>query len=706
MERPFFVKKLFEPKMSKSELRASLYEKSRGLLVHLYGTGAAFREGQFEAIQATMTQKRTLVVQRTGWGKSLVYFICTKLMRQENRGVTLVVSPLLVLMENQLEAAKKIGLCCDVLNSSTKDRQSEILSEMEHDKIDLILVTPETLFSESVQNHLKNIRIGLFVIDEAHCISDWGHDFRLKYSQLKTVLAQLPKNVPVLATTATANDRVIADLKRQLGENVFVSRGSLGRDSLYLQVYHKRNKVERYAWILENLPKLPGSGIIYCLTQRDCDYLADFLKRNGIAAEAYYSRGMQEGERLNHEIEEKFRNNRLKAIVATIKLGMGYDKADIAFVIHYQMPQNIVSYYQQIGRAGRGLEKAYIILMYGQEDEEILDYFIRTAFPTQEETEKIVELIGKSDGIRIGEINSELNFRRSRIEKALNFLIKDGFVRKGKSLYYLTPKRYFYDRAHYEEITELRRAEMEQMRQLVTTEECYSRFIASRLDDRTAENCGYCANCIGHDLISAMVSEESTQIAEAYVNGMILPIESRRLWVASSVPKNGRIAHPNQPGLCLSKYGDAGYGELVKRGKYGSFGRFGDELVGKAVSILKPFVSEHGITHVCPVPSLRSGQIADFAVRLARGLRLEYAELLEKKPAKQQKEMENSAHQCANAYSSFFAKEGAVVPKNILLVDDVVDSRWTFTVCGHRLCECGAENIYPFALADSSGREV
>ena len=410
-----------------------VFEKSTAILRELYGPDASFRPGQYEAIEATMTRNRTLVVQRTGWGKSLVYFVCTKLLRERNRGVTMVVSPLLVLMENQIEAAKKMGLRCDVLNSTVKDRKESILSSLEENQLDLLLVTPETLFSEAVQSRLKNIRIGLFVIDEAHCISDWGHDFRLEYGKLKMIIGQLPTNVPVLATTATANDRVVADLQRQLGRNVFVSRGPLTRESLYIQVLNKSEKAERYAWILENVPKLPGIGIIYCLTQRDCDYLAEFLRKHKIAAAAYYSRDGEEGEAINHKIEEDFRNNRLKAIVATIKLGMGYDKGDIAFVIHYQMPSNIVSYYQQIGRAGRNIEKAYIILMHGEEDEEILNYFINTAFPTETETGKLVELIGSNDGIRVTQIYAALNIRKTRIDKALSFLVNDGYVRKEKS---------------------------------------------------------------------------------------------------------------------------------------------------------------------------------------------------------------------------------------------------------------------------------
>ena len=448
--------------MNKGDTCPEICQRATDILKTFYGENAVFRDGQYEAIEATLTRKRTLVVQRTGWGKSLVYFICTKLLREENRGVTMVVSPLLVLMKNQLEAADKLGLTCEILNSTVKERREEILAALERDEVDLLLVTPETLFSADVQQRLPNIRIGLFVIDEAHCISDWGHDFRLEYGNLRKIVYQLPENVPVLATTATANDRVIADLQTQLGENVFVSRGPLTRNSLYIQVVNQPSKTERYAWILETVPKLPGSGIIYCLTQRDCDYLADFLKSNGISAEAYYSRNGVAGEELNRDIEERFSKNRLKVIVATIKLGMGYDKDDISFVIHYQRPSNIVSYYQQIGRAGRNIDRAYIFLMHGKEDEDILNYFIDTAFPTEAEARQVMELISQLDGVSQGQILSKLNIRKPRIDKALTFLQNDGFIRKEGSKYYITPKRFVYNGEYYDAIRDMRKKEMKQ----------------------------------------------------------------------------------------------------------------------------------------------------------------------------------------------------------------------------------------------------
>lgn len=631
-----------------------IYEQADQIIKGLYGPSAKFRDGQYEAIEATMTRKRVLVVQRTGWGKSLVYFVCTKLMRKENKGVTMVVSPLLVLMENQIEAATKMGLRCDVLNSTVKDRQSEILDSLGNDELDLILVTPETLFSDEVQKRLKNIKIGLFVIDEAHCISDWGHDFRLEYGNLKRVISSLPTTVPILATTATANDRVVSDLEKQLGNNVFVSRGPLTRESLSIQVLEMPDRITRYAWILENINKLPGSGIIYCLTQRDCDYLSDFLKKNGINAEAYYSRDGEDGALLNKDIEEKFRRNKIKAIVATIKLGMGYDKGDIAFVIHYQMPSNIVSYYQQIGRAGRNIDRAYTFLMFGKEDEDILNYFINTAFPSEREAADIMEYISNNDGVKLYQINSALNIKKARLDKAISFLMHDGFIRKEKQMYYATPKPFVYDKEHYDAVTATRVREMEQMKKIATTTTCYSKFVVECLDDHSAYECGHCSNCLGQDILPSSPLAESVHIAETYINGLVLDIEPRKMWVYSEYTGNKKIPVPNKPGLCLAKYGDPGYGELVKQDKYSPKKRFCDELVGKSAKVLRPLVNEKEIKYITCVPSLRSDIVIDFSKRLAESLELTFVELLKKSNTRQQKEMQNSSYQCGTFVSKLF----------------------------------------------------
>lgn len=688
----------------------AIYTEAVRILRSMYGEDAQFREGQYEAIEATMTRKRTVVVQKTGWGKSLVYFLCTELKRARGQGMTLIISPLLVLMENQMEMARRMGLRCAALNSRVRDKEERqnILLGMANDQLDAVFITPETLLKDEMQAQLPNIRIGLFVVDEAHCISDWGHDFRLDYGRIGRIISGAFSNTAVLATTATANNRVLDDLKKQLGDEVYISRGPLTRESLHMQVLPLEEKADRYAWLLENLPKLPGTGIIYCLDKRDCDRLAEFLQQNGISAMSYYARNERE-EDANDAAMEAFRTNQIKAIVATIKLGMGYDKGDVAFVIHFQSPSNVVAWYQQIGRAGRNLRDAYVFLMHGSEDQAIKEYFIQTAFPTREEAEKVIACISNANGLTKNEILQQVNIRSARAEKAMYFMEKEGFVRHEevgkKRCYFPTIRRFVYDEAHYQAIREIRYEEMAQMNQLMTTRRCLSRFAVNCLDDWTARDCGKCANCTGRDILPGLTrSAASGQIAAAYIAKQLLPIEPRKRWYDNkSIPEALRL----QPGICLAKYGEAGYGAMVAQGKYPKYGEpqhFHEALVVKAASVLETLIREQQITHITCVPSLRSDVVKDFAIRLARRTGATSAELLGKMPAPQQKTMENSAFQCQNVMDSVFVKE-VLMPERVILVDDVVDSKWTLTVCGYKLLESGCQAVYPFALADSSHSE-
>ena len=683
-----------------------LYIEAETLLKGVYGPDAMFREGQYEAIEATMKHKRTLVVQKTGWGKSLVYFICAKLMRSQGKGMTLVISPLLSLMDNQVETARGIGLDCATLNSRVRDKDErlQILERAEEGKIDILFTTPETLLSNEVDPWLSKFSISLIVVDEAHCISDWGNDFRLEYGRIGRIISGQFSNIAVLATTATANDRVVNDLKRQLGDDVHVSRGPLTRESLHIQVLPIAQKTYRYAWLLDNLPRLPGSGIIYCIDRKSCDYLADFLNKNGVSVMSYHSGRTDES--LNDMALEAFRQNKIKAIVATVKLGMGYDKGDVAFVIHYQAPASIVTWYQQIGRAGRNIKEAYVFLMTGEEDDAINNYFINTAFPEYEEAECVMRVIENSNGVSIYDLQAAVNIRPTRIRMVLSFMENEGFVHKDGSKYYPTLNNFRYNGNRYAEVTRVRRGELEQMHRLVRAKECISRFAVSCLDDKSARNCGKCANCIGGDVFPGLtISEASLQKASDYINSRILTIEPRKKW-----PNGTNIAAPLvlKPGLCISKYGDPGYGELVKQGKYPSSDkekRFDDKLVAKAASVLKELIKSHEIDTVTFVPSLRSNLVKDFTERLAKKTGLHFAELLLKTDAPQQKTMENSGFQCKNAMNSFSVLN-VPMPEKAILVDDVVDSRWTLTVCGCKILERGCKEVFPFALADSSYEEV
>ena len=503
---------------------------------------------------------------------------------------------------------------------------------------------------------------------------------------------------PVLCTTATANDRVIADLQTHLGEDVHISRGDLMRESLCLQVVRLQNKAERYAWIAEHIHEMPGTGIIYCLTKRECDHLQRFLTECGIAAETYYSDNKREAAGLNAMAIEKFKRNRIKAIVATIKLGMGYDKPDIGFVIHFQRPQNVVAYYQQIGRAGRNIDKAYAILMSGAEDDDILNYFIENAFPAEELCKKV---LSAADGKTASELYSAINDRKSRMDNAIEFLEFDGYLRKEGSQYYRAPKAFEYDREHYDDITAIRRQELEQMRGLISAEGCLLRYTVECLNNPGLGDCGRCANCAGAPLIEESCMAEGLERAQVFIRRLILDIEPRKVWAVTDTTRATRIAFPLQPGICLSKYGDVGYGEMVKYDKYKADG-YRDELLVKSAGVLQDVVKKHNIRVLTFVPSLRNDKVRRFSGKLAKALRLQFLEVIEKTDAPPQKVMENSSFQCQNALGSFSIEAGRAVQGPAILVDDIVDSRWTLTVCGNLLGEHGCECVVPFCLADSS----
>ncbi|MGM0653480.1 MAG: RecQ family ATP-dependent DNA helicase, partial [Bacillota bacterium] len=374
------------------------------LLKKAVGEEAEFRPDQWEAIEAVLSKRKTLVVERTGWGKSIVYFIAAKILRDEGSGVTFLISPLLSLMRNQIEAAEKIGLKALTINSTNQNDWPQIEEDILTGNCDLLLISPERLANENFRKNIlnavsENRGIGMLVVDEAHCISDWGHDFRPDYRRIVRIVNNLPSNVPLLATTATANDRVINDIKEQLGEDLLIIRGSLIRESLKIQVIKIADQSERLAWLYENINTMPGSGIIYCLTKSDCNRVARWLRSKGINALEYHtelSSNKDEQKHLEEEREELLLNNDIKVLVATVKIGMGFDKPDMGFVVHYQRPGSLVAYYQQIGRAGRNLDTAYVVLLNGQEDDEIQEYFIEKAFPGDEEIQKVLTVIEDS----------------------------------------------------------------------------------------------------------------------------------------------------------------------------------------------------------------------------------------------------------------------------------------------------------------------
>lgn len=682
------------------------------LLRQMLGPSADFRAGQWEAIEAVAVRRgRALVVQRTGWGKSLVYFLATQLLRESGAGPTLLISPLLALMRNQIEMAGRIGVRAVTIHSGNRGEWDEAEADLRADDCDALLVSPERLNNERfLQSVLPGMagRVGLFVVDEAHCISDWGHDFRPDYRRIVRILQHLPKGVPVLGTTATANDRVVADVQAQLGPGLVVLRGPLARVSLRLQNIVLADQSERLAWLAEYLPRFPGSGIVYCLTVADARRVAAWLQSRGIHAEAYHAGDDAQLDRV--ALEQALLRNEVKALVATVALGMGFDKPDLGFVVHFQRPGSAVAYYQQVGRAGRAVERAYGILLSGREDDEIQEYFIESAFPNPQTMTAILDALAGAESLSITEILDRVNVPWAMAEKALKLLEVDGAVGREGSAYFRTPNPWRPDLQRAERVTAQRRAELAQMQAYVNHAGCLMEFLARALDDPAAHACGQCANCRGKGF-PARVSPALVATAVEFLKGDELILEPRKRWPAGILPELKRVIPDeaqNAPGRALCYYGDAGWGKWVREGKYVR-DQFDDDLLRAAAALIRErWRPDPPPKWITAIPSRRHPRLVyDFSERLAAALGLPFVPALERTgDAPEQKTMANSSMQARNVIGTLAVVTAIVRPGAVLLVDDIVDSGWTLTLAGWLLRAHGSGIVHPFVLARAAARNA
>ena len=665
-------------------------------------SGVRFRTGQEEAVRHVVEGKgRLLVVQKTGWGKSFVYFIATKLLREAGLGPALLVSPLLALMRNQILAAERMGIRAETINSNNRERWSEVEETVRRDETDILIISPERLANErffrEVLATVAN-RVALLVIDEAHCISDWGHDFRPHYRLIERIVRTLPPNLRLLATTATANDRVMTDLKDILGPNLEVSRGDLSRPSLNLQTIRLPSQSERLAWLADQLPSLSGSGIVYTLTVRDADLVASWLQSRGLNVAAYTSRSGAG----RPELEQALLDNELKALVATTALGMGFDKPDLAFVIHYQAPSSVVAYYQQVGRAGRALRAAYGVLLSGHEETEIADYFIRSAFPTENEVDAVLSALEDApDGLSFREIQMAVNVSYRRIEKTIQLLSLESPapIAKLGAKWQLTAgtlSQAFWQRAR--RLTDLRHTELAQMQEYIGLPSGHMEFLIRSLDGEPMS-----VSSPNLPDLPTTVAAQRVHEAVAFLRRNSLIIRPRRTW-----PPGKRIDsdHQAEPGRALCTWADDGWGDLVRQGKYVD-DRFSDSLVDACISLVRQWRPDPFPEWVTAVPSYRHPDLVpDFARRLATALGLPYRVTMVKiEDRPEQKTMENSDKQARNILGSVTVDETAILKSPVLLVDDIVDSRWTFTILTWELRRRGCDAVWPLALADAGGTQ-
>lgn len=690
--------------MARTLERQFIQERAYSILKNAYGSGAQFHPGQLDAIVSVVSGRDSLVVEKTGWGKSLVYFVSTKILRENGAGPTLIISPLLALMENQVESARIFGVDAVAVNSDNKDQWDDIYRNL--NRVDALIVSPERLSNEQFMRHLAEVPgIELVVVDEAHSISDWGHDFRPDYQRVSKIIDGLPGNVTVLGTTATANDRVISDIKEQMGGNLEIVRGDLIRENLAIQVNPLQTREQRLAWLAQMLVGdeilSNGQGIIYCLTHSDCTAVADFLSERGVSILPYYS-GMGEDER-GMSIEKQnlasFVAGDTRVLAATVKLGMGYDKSDIRFVIHFQLPQNLIAYYQQIGRAGRDGKPAYAFLLHGEEDEEILTHFIATAQASPNLLEDIVGMA--RSGVRYGEMLKALNVKGGKLDEALKYLLVHDYLYRDGSVYRASFGKAFdaaAEREKRDQITKTRIAEHEALIGYLDSTDCFMKHVAAELDAPDAqETCGICANCRGGFIVPVSADQSTVAAATRYLGGRHGEIAPRKVWGSRARIKPELQMRPGWV-LCADYYSAAG--QKVKEGKY-TIGSFSGELVDASSRYLKEKVAREGIDCVVPIPSRRHPRLVpDFAKSLAASLGIPCVEAVQKTcGAAEQKMLLNSAQQEDNIRNSTAVTDSwSVRGKSILLVDDMVDSRWTFTVVAAELLEAGASSVYPFAL--------
>ncbi|MEV5409696.1 RecQ family ATP-dependent DNA helicase [Thermopolyspora sp. NPDC052614] len=675
----------------------------------LAGEGARLREDQWAAIEALVVERRrVLVVQRTGWGKSAVYFVATALLRELGEGPTVIVLPLLALMRNQIAAAERAGIHAATINSANLEEWENIYAEVAAGEVDVLLVSPERLnnpeFRDRVLPELA-ASAGLVVVDEAHCISDWGHDFRPDYRRLRTLFEQLPPGVPILATTATANARVTRDVAEQLGEATLVLRGPLERESLRLGVVRTDGPEQRLAWLAQTLYELPGSGIVYTLTVAAAEEIAAYLRDQGHAVVAY-SGQTDPAERL--AAEQDLIYNKIKALVATSALGMGFDKPDLGFVVHVGAPPSPVAYYQQVGRAGRGVERAEVILLPGPEDRDIWAYFASLAFPSEQVVRRTLDALAEAGTLSTPALEARVDLSRSRLEMMLKVLDVDGAVRRVRGGWEATGEPWTYDAERYARVAAERQAEQRAMLDYIATTGCREEFLRRHLDDDTATPCGRCDNCTGVHRSPDAAPPEAVRAAAERLRRPGVEFEPRRQWPTGIADLSGRVKPQfgAEPGRALGRLTDIGWGSrlrgLLAEGAPDS--PVPDDMFQAVVQVLAAWDWAQRPVAVVSVPSQsRPGLVRGLAERIARTGKLRYLGELGYRAGSPGRQY-NSAQRVRAIRATLtmppeLAQALRGVDGPVLLVDDRVDTGWTMTMAAALVRHAGAPAVLPLALA-------
>lgn len=684
---------------------------------------AALREDQWTAIEALVVgRRRALVVQRTGWGKSAVYLVATALLRARGAGPTVIVSPLLALMRDQIAAAERAGIRAVTINSANVTEWDQVHGEIAAGRVDVLLCSPERLnnpgFREEVLPRLAQ-DAGLVVVDEAHCISDWGHDFRPDYRRIRDLLARLPDGIGVLATTATANARVTTDVAEQLAragdDDVLVLRGGLDRPSLHLGVVRLPDPASRLAWLVENLAGLAdrGSGIVYCLTVAAAEDVAQALRAAGHDARAYTGR-TDPAER--ESLEADLKANRITALVATSALGMGFDKPDLGFVVHLGAPASPVAYYQQVGRAGRAVDRAVVVLLPGEEDRAIWDYFGSLAFPGERDVRAVLAALGTGSVMSTAALETVVDLRRTRLEMMLKVLDVDGAVSRVRGGWEGTGRPWVYDADRYARVEETRRAEQRAMLAYAATTGCRMAFLRADLDDPLLEpgwRCGRCDSCGGLPL-AGTPSGDGVAAVRRELDRPGIEVAPRVQWPTGlarlGIDLAGRIAEDERcaPGRAVARLDALGWAAPLREALAPGApdGPLPAALRAPVLRVLEDW--SPAVDGVVAIQSAARGDLVEhLAGGLARRLGVRVVGRVVPDPTLPAGRHDvNSAQRLAGILRRLSldlsdAARAGLPGRTVLLVDDSTDSGWTLTVAARLLRGAGAARVLPFVLAQT-----
>jgi len=652
-----------------------------------------FYDEQWLTINKIFDGEKVLLIEKTGFGKSL----CFQFPATIFDGVTVVFTPLIALMRDQVKKLNSLGISSKCINSEqTPEENSQIINEAKQGKIKILYIAPERQENSEWIESTRQMKLSMVVVDEAHCISVWGHDFRPAFRRIINLVKLLPKGLPVLATTATATKRVELDIAKQIGNNILTIRGNLMRDNFKLFVVKVSSEDEKLIWLGRNINNLPVSGIIYTGTRVNTEIYSkwfEYLKIPSIG----YNAGLDANSRI--EIEKGLMNNTWKCIISTNALGMGIDKPDIRFIIHTQIPQSPIHYYQEIGRAGRDGQPSYIILFYNPEDRKLPEAFIEGGRPSIIKYERVINTI-KSELLGERDLMKRTNLKQNQIRVIKADLIEQGIIREvtiGKSKKFeFVPNSQPLNTKAFEELRNARLADLEKMIEYAETDKSRMSFLCEYLGDKSNHTFNNCDNT-GEKKIIVNVTKEWEEKLQNFREDYFPELEVES--------KGSKIVN----GVAASYYGVSNVGAALHRSKYEQGGDFPDFLLKLVLKAFRKKFGQEKFDLVLYVPPTSSGDLVkNFAVKISQVLKFPISHnLVKTRQTKEQKVFENGYLKTDNVNDAFtFTTPNDIKGKSVLLVDDIFDSGATLKEIGKLLTKLGALKIAPIVIARTVGGDI